>query len=199
MGVRSQEAMATRHSDGSAVDAELIASELFHDPRITNASFWHMPRFVSYKGSPPGRTATLFFSFVDSSQYALGRSLINTTVSIFGTDFKILRWIPAVHDQQTMNIALGGPAFYKERLPLATPSNITVPSRPPSTAPSRPRTTTPTPTVPSLPSVTAIPRTLKPLSPRTRASPSLMHLRAALAAHSDVKWDYPNLFISYDS
>ncbi|KAF8667460.1 hypothetical protein AX14_006340 [Amanita brunnescens Koide BX004] len=182
----------TRYSDGSVVDAELIASELFHDSRITNASFWHLPRFVSYKGSPPGRTATLFFSLVDSPQYALGRSLVNTTVSIFGTDFKVLRWIPAVHDQQTMNIALGGPAFYKERLPIiTTSSNITVPSRP--------STTTPTPTIPSsLPSVTAIPRTLKPLSPRTGASPSLTHLRAALAAHSDVKRDYPNLFISYD-
>ena len=101
----------TRHPDGTPVDVELVASELFRDSRITNASFWHLPRFVSYKGAPPGRTATLFFSLVDSPQYALGRSLVNTTVSIFGTDFKVLRWIPAVHDQQTMNIALGGPSF----------------------------------------------------------------------------------------
>ena len=181
----------TRNLDGSAVDPELIASELFHDSRITSASFWHLPRFVSYKGSPPGRTATLFFSLVDSPQYALGRSLINTTVSIFSTDFKILRWIPAVHDQQTMNIALGGPSFYKERLPADAPLNTVIPLPP--------TITVPTPIAPSPSPVAAIPRTLKPLAPRTRASPSLMHLRAALAAHSDVKRDFPNLFISYDS
>ncbi|KAF8653423.1 hypothetical protein AX14_008299 [Amanita brunnescens Koide BX004] len=183
----------TRHSNGAPVDVELVASELFRDSRITNASFWHLPRFVSYKGAPPGRTATLFFSLIDSPQYALGRSLVNTTVSILRTDFKVLRWIPAVHDQQTMNIALGGPSFYKERLPA-------VPSSPSITAsPSRPSTTTPTPTAHSLLPTMAIPRTLKPLSPRTHASPSLMHLRAALAAHTDIKRDYPNLFVSYDS
>ncbi|KAF8669022.1 hypothetical protein AX14_006089, partial [Amanita brunnescens Koide BX004] len=166
----------TRNPDGSPVDADLIAAELFHDPRITKASFWHLPRFVSFKGAPLGRTATIFFSLVDSPQYALGRSLVNSLISIFGTDFKILQWIPAVHDQHTMNIALGGPSFYKERLPTksksplitttTSPSNAHLP--PPAAATSRlPKPVTPAPpptTAPSL-SISAVPRHFKPLPP----------------------------------
>ena len=173
----------TRNPDSSAVDAELIAAKLFHDTCITKASFWHLPRFVYYKGNPLGRTGTIFFSLVDSPQYALGRSLINTTVSIFGTDFKILRWIPVVHDQSTMNIALGGTSFYKEHLP--TPA-------PPTTIPS---STTRAPLPPSA----AAPRHPSTSSPRLCASPSLAYLHVAMVAHSDIKRDYPNLFASFTS
>ena len=85
----------THNLDGSPVDLDSLTAELFHDPRLTKASFWHLPRFVSFKGAPLGRTTTVFFSLVDTPQYAL-RSLIDTPISISGTVFKIQRWIPVL-------------------------------------------------------------------------------------------------------
>ncbi|KAF8722465.1 hypothetical protein AX14_009804 [Amanita brunnescens Koide BX004] len=110
-------------------------------------------------------------------------------------DFKVLQWIPAIHDQSTMNIALGGPSFYKERLPTTAP--VVAMTASPNPAPSPPVTATPAPhaSAPSPPTA-AIPQHLKPLSPPPRAFPSLMHLRAAMAAHAEIRRSSPHLFAS---
>ena len=44
----------TRNLDGSPIDLDSLTAELFHDPRLTKASFWNLPRFVSFKGAPLG-------------------------------------------------------------------------------------------------------------------------------------------------
>ncbi|KAF8707303.1 hypothetical protein AX14_013651 [Amanita brunnescens Koide BX004] len=112
----------TCNSDGSAVDLDLLTAELFQDARITKASFWHLPRFVSFKGTPLGRKATVFFSLVDTPQYALGHSLINSTVSISDIDYEVHRWIPATRNPNDL-IPLGRSAFYKERDHRPPPSD----------------------------------------------------------------------------
>ena len=104
----------TCNSNGSAVDLDLLTAELFQDARITKASFWHLPRFVTFKGAPLGRKATVFFSLVDTPQYALGCSLIDSTISISGTDYQVHRWIPATRNPNDL-IPLGRSALYKER------------------------------------------------------------------------------------
>ena len=79
----------TCNPDNSAVDIDSYTSNLFHDPWLTKASFWHLPCFVSFKGAPLGWTATIFFSLIDSPQYALGHSHVDTIVTISGTHYKI--------------------------------------------------------------------------------------------------------------
>ena len=44
----------THNPDGSPVDTDSLTSALFHDARLTKASFWHLPHFVSFKGAPLG-------------------------------------------------------------------------------------------------------------------------------------------------
>ncbi|KAF8644603.1 hypothetical protein AX14_009384 [Amanita brunnescens Koide BX004] len=44
----------TCNSDGSPVDLDSLTADLFHDPRLTKASFWHLPWFVLFKGAPLG-------------------------------------------------------------------------------------------------------------------------------------------------
>ena len=60
----------TCNSDGSAVDLNLLTAELFQDTRITKASFWHLPCFVTFKGAPLGRKATVFLS-LNMPQYVM--------------------------------------------------------------------------------------------------------------------------------
>ena len=85
----------TCNSDGSAVNLNLLTAELFQDTRITKASFWHLPRFVTFKGAPLGHKATVFLSLINTPQYALGCSLIDSSISISGTDYQVHHWIPA--------------------------------------------------------------------------------------------------------
>ena len=152
----------TRNPDGSPVDLDLLTAELFHDKRITKASFWHLPQFVSFKGAPLGRMATVFFSLVDTPQYALGRSLCNTTVNIFGINFQVQQWIPARQNPDLVSPPTGHYLYYKERLEDDKPRLSQLAS-----APSNASCTSPAP-----PSTT---------------SPSLQHLRAAMAAYKTIK------------
>ncbi|KAF8647301.1 hypothetical protein AX14_008992 [Amanita brunnescens Koide BX004] len=153
----------TRNPDGSPVDTGLLTSELFHDARLTKASFWHMPHFVLFKGAPLGRTATVFFSLVDSPQYALGRSIVDTIITVNNADFKIQRWIPSKQNPEFVNPPMGGYLFYKER----------------TGDPSSHKLSNPIPTLHSV-SDTA------PALPAS-TSPSLLHLRAAMAAFKSIK------------
>ncbi|KAF8626871.1 hypothetical protein AX14_011420 [Amanita brunnescens Koide BX004] len=148
----------TRNPDGSPVDSDFLTSSLFHDARLTKASFWHLPRFVSFKGAPLGRTATVFFSLVDSHQYALGRSIVDTIVTINDTNFKIQRWIPARQNPEQINPPTGGYLYYKERTGDPSSHKFSNP-------------------IPVLHDVSDI----SPPPPVT-TSPSLQHLRAAMAA-----------------
>ncbi|KAF8693223.1 hypothetical protein AX14_002283 [Amanita brunnescens Koide BX004] len=152
----------TRNPDGSPVDLDLLTAELFHDKRITKASFWHLPQFVSFKGTPLGQTATVFFSLIDTPQYALGRSLCNTAVNIFGLDFQVQQWIPAHQNPDLVSPPTGHYLYYKERLEDDKPRFSQLASAPSNTS----RAT------PALPSTT---------------SPSLQHLRAAMAAYKTIK------------
>ncbi|KAF8644457.1 hypothetical protein AX14_009410 [Amanita brunnescens Koide BX004] len=153
----------TFNSDGSPVNTDLLTSELFHDTRLTKASFWHTPRFVSFKGAPLGRTATVFFSLVDSPQYALGRSIVDTVITINNANFKIQRWIPSKQNPELVNPPTGGYLYYKER----------------TGDPSSHKFSNPIPTLHSV-SDTAP-------APPTTSSPSLLHLRAAMAAFKSIK------------
>ena len=86
--------------------------ELFDDLRICDASFWHTPRFVTYKGTPPGRFGMLFFSLVDSPDFALGKSLLDTRVGLFGRSFTVQQW------HSCHKLALPPTTIYKEGLAL---------------------------------------------------------------------------------
>ena len=153
----------TRNFDGSPVDTDSLTSELFHDTRLTKASFWHMPRFVSFKGAPLGRTATVFFSLVDSPQYTLGRSIVNTIVTINNANYKIQRWIPTKQNPERINPPTGGYLYYKERTGDPSSHKFSNP-------------------IPMLHDVLDV----APAPPVT-ASPSLLHLRAAMAAFKSIK------------
>ena len=87
----------TRDDQDIPLDPERVMIELFDDPRIADASFWHTPRFVTYKGTPPGRFGTIFLSFVDSPDFALGKSLIDTRVGLFGQSFTVQQWHPVTN------------------------------------------------------------------------------------------------------
>ena len=152
----------TRNPDGSAVDTDTLTAELFHDARLTKASFWHLPCFVSFKGAPLGRTATVFFSLVDSPQYALGRSIVDTVTTISGINFKIQCWIPTKQDPECVNPPTGGYLYYKER----------------AGDPSSHKLSNPIPAPHSISDATPAP---------TTTSPSLQHLKAAMAAFKLIK------------
>ena len=107
----------TKDDRGDPLDPEQVLLELFDDPRIANASFWHTPRFVTYKGAPPGSLGTLFFSLVDSPDFPLGKSLLNTKVSLFGRSFLIQQW----YSQR--KLTLPPSRIYKEGLAL-TPQPV---------------------------------------------------------------------------
>ena len=153
----------TRNLDGSPVDTGSLTSELFHDARLTKASFWHTPRFVSFKGAPLGRTATVFFSLVDSPQYALGCSIVDTIVTISNANYKIQCWIPTKQNPERINPPMGGYLYYKEC----------------TGDPSSHKFSNPIPTLPNVLDVA-------PTPPAT-ASPSLSHLRAAMATFKSIK------------
>ena len=102
----------TKDGQGCPLDLEQVLLELFDDPCLEGATFWHTPRFVTYKGAPPGRLGTLFFSLVDSSDFALGKSLLNTAVHLFGQSFQIQWWHSRGH------LSLPPMAIYKEGLAL---------------------------------------------------------------------------------
>ncbi|KAF8690298.1 hypothetical protein AX14_003016, partial [Amanita brunnescens Koide BX004] len=82
-----------------------------------------------------------------SPQYALGRSLVNTVVNIFGLDFKIQQWIPARQNSDLVSPPMGHYLYYKERLgdnkpqlsrPASSSSNASraTPAPPPTASPS---------------------------------------------------------------
>ena len=120
----------TRDDQGNPLDPEQVMMELFDDPRVANASFWHTPRFVTYKGTPPGRFGTLFFSLVDSPDFALGKSLLDTRVGLFGRSFTVQQWHP--HHK----LALPPTSIYKEGLFL--PPQLFPSGSPAALAPSFP-------------------------------------------------------------
>ena len=120
---------------------------------------------VSFRSREPplGRTATIFFSIVDSPQYALGRSLVDTIITISDANYKIQRWIPSKPNPERINPPTGGYLYYKER----------------TGDPSSHKFSNPIPTLHSV-SDTAP-------APPTTTSPSLQHLRAAMAAFQSIK------------
>ena len=152
----------TRNLDGSPIDTDSLTAALFHDARLTKASFWHLPHFVSFKGVPLGRTATVFFSLVDSPHYALGRFIVNTITTINDVHYKIQRWIPTKQDPERINPPTGGYLYYKER----------------HGDPSSHKFSNPIPTLHSVLDTAPVPPT---------TSPSLSHLRAAMAAFKSIK------------
>ena len=153
----------TCNSDGLLVDIDTLTTELFHDPRLMKASFWHLPHFISFKGAPLGWTTTLFFSLVDSPQYTLGHSLVDTPITISNTSFKIQCWIPTKPNPQQINPPTGSYLYYKEC--TGDPSSHLF-SNP----------------IPTLPSVSNTSPAL---------SPSLLHLWAAMAAFKSIKQGPP--------
>ena len=157
----------THNSDSSPVDIDTLTAELFHDPRLMKASFWHLPHFISFKGVPLGWTAMLFFSLVDSPQYTLGCSLVDTPITISNTSFKIQCWIPTKPNPQWINPPTGSYLYYKEC--TGDPSSHLF-SNP----------------ILMLPSVS----NTSP-APPTAASPSLLHLWAAMAAFKSIKQGPP--------
>ena len=100
----------TTLSDGQAADPERILMDLFDDPRLKLASFWHTPRFVTFKGMKPGVTGTLFFSVVDSPDHALGRSLVNSSVNVYDHQFTLRQW----HSRHSEFPRLPPSSFYKQ-------------------------------------------------------------------------------------
>ncbi|KAF8707051.1 hypothetical protein AX14_013717 [Amanita brunnescens Koide BX004] len=122
-----------------------------------------MPRFVSFKGAPLGRTATVFFSLVDSPQYALGRSIVNTITTINNANYKIQRWIPTKQNPERINPPTGGYLYYKER----------------TRDPSSHKFSNPIPVLHSV--LDTAP------APPDSVSPSLLHLRVAMAAFKSIK------------
>ena len=111
----------TRSANGSTVDLEQVALDILDAPGLNKAKFWHTPRFVSFKGAPIGRKATLFFSFADSPQYATSRSIVGSDISIGGLPFKVKKW----HQQRLPPdrfAPIGGHKMYKENAGLLDPS-----------------------------------------------------------------------------
>jgi hypothetical protein len=82
----------TTLTGGQPTDPEQILMDLFDDPQLKLANFWHTPRFVTYKGAPPGSTGTVFFSIIDTPDHALGRSLVNTSAHVYDHPFMIQQW-----------------------------------------------------------------------------------------------------------
>ena len=100
--------LATTDPSGHALNLDMLLMELFDDQWLRDATFWHAPRFVTYKGAPLGRFGTLFFSLVDDSRFSLGNSLIGSNTSIFGHSFTIEKRHPQRH------MALPPSSIYKE-------------------------------------------------------------------------------------
>ena len=100
----------TTLTNGQAADPERILMDLFDDPRLKLASFWHTPRFVTFKGIKPGATGTVFFSVVDSPDHALGRSLVNSSVDIYDHPFTLRQW----HSRHSEFPRLPPSSFYKQ-------------------------------------------------------------------------------------
>ena len=113
--------MPTRSPDGASADLQQITLDLLSIPELRDASFWHTPRFVSFKGAPIGRDATLFFSITDSPQYTVGRSIVGSTVQINGRSFKVEKWHHAKLPSNR-NIPVGKHAMFKETTGLLPPS-----------------------------------------------------------------------------
>jgi hypothetical protein len=111
----------TQSTNGSAIDLEQVALDILNTPGLDKAKFWHTPRFVSFKGAPIGRKATLFFSFADSPQYATGRSLVGTEISTGGLLFKVEKWHQR-HLSPDHLAPIGGHKMYKENAGLMHPS-----------------------------------------------------------------------------
>jgi hypothetical protein len=99
----------TTLTGGQPTDPEQILMDLFDDPRLKLASFWHTLRSVTYKGAPPGTMGTVFFSVIDSPNHTLGRSLVNTPVNIYDHPFMIQQW----HARHTEFPALPHSRIYK--------------------------------------------------------------------------------------
>ena len=53
-----------------------------------------------------GKTGTLFFSLVNTADYALGRSVVNTTVTISGRNHIFHQWHPQHPDMQSTTAVL---------------------------------------------------------------------------------------------
>lgn len=79
----------TRNNHGNPLDPEQVLLELFDNLHLEKASFWHTLRFITYKGTPPGCFNMLLFSIVDSPDFASGKSLVDTMVSLFSHFFEI--------------------------------------------------------------------------------------------------------------
>ena len=113
--------MPTRSPDGASADLQQIALDLLSIPELHDASFWHTPRFVSFKGAPIGQDATLFFSITDSPQYTMGRSIVGLTVQINGRSFKVKKWHHAKLPSD-QNVPVGKHTMFKETTGLLPPS-----------------------------------------------------------------------------
>ena len=95
---------------GPGLDSAALLMDLFDDPRLKLASFWHTPRFVTFKGMKPGATGTIFFSVVDSPDHALGHSLVNSSVNIYDHPFTLRQW----HSRHSEFPWLPPSSFYKQ-------------------------------------------------------------------------------------
>ena len=82
----------TTLTDSQPANPEHILMDLFDDPHLKLASFWHTPRFITFKGMKPGTTGTIFFSVVDTPDHALGCSLVNSSVNIYDLPFTMRQW-----------------------------------------------------------------------------------------------------------
>ena len=113
--------VSTHARDGSPINLDQLTLELLAHPQLRNAALWHMPRFVSFKGAPLGRHATLFFSVADSPNYDLGRTIIGSQVSISDRQFTIEKWHHTKLAPNT-NVPVGGHRIFKETAGLLSPS-----------------------------------------------------------------------------
>ena len=129
----------TNDVSGSPVNTDDILADMFSDPRLTNASFWHTPRFVTYKGAPVGNYGTLFFSVTDSANFDIGRSLVDTRINVLGHTVTIRQWHPRRPDHQRHAprfYAEGKDEYYKAYKPFKDaakhPASIPFPTLPPA-------------------------------------------------------------------
>ncbi|KAF8668530.1 hypothetical protein AX14_006149 [Amanita brunnescens Koide BX004] len=111
----------TRTQDGTPVDLNQLLLALLEHPQLCNAALWHMPRFISFKGAPIGRCATLFFSVTDSPSYNFGRAIIGSTVNINGCQFIIEKWHYAKLKRSHL-MPIGKHSMFKENTGLLSPS-----------------------------------------------------------------------------
>ena len=108
--VQVQEAM-------SPIDLNQLSLELLDHLQLRNAAFWHTPRFISFKGTPIGRRATLSFSVVDSPSYDFGRAIIGSHVNIGDCQFIVKKWHYAKLVQDHL-MPIGKHSMFKENTGL---------------------------------------------------------------------------------